>query len=113
VIANDRTSGCDQSGKDTHHEQDQGKPCVELVEDLLSNGLGPKGFLTRKTLAKMLAKRRVESRKTNGQYSQSFSHKMFGSSKYVVTKDRQKKKTVLRSDSFRRQLGYFIDALRW
>ena len=60
---------------------DQSKPAPDLIEELLASGTGANGSLTKKDLARFSAKRRVESRRTNGQYSLSFSHKMFGSSK--------------------------------
>jgi hypothetical protein len=60
---------------------DQSKPAPDLIEELLASGTGENGCLTKKDLARFSGKRRVESRRANGQYSMSFSHKMFGSSK--------------------------------
>jgi hypothetical protein len=65
---------------DAHLMPDQSKPAPDLIEELLASGTGPNGCLTKKDLARFSAKRRVESRRTNGQYSMSFSHKLFGSS---------------------------------
>jgi len=65
---------------DSHLSPDQSKPAADLIEELLASGTGENGALTKKDIARFSAKRRVESRKTNGQYSMSFSHKMFGSS---------------------------------
>jgi len=61
---------------------DQGKPDLGLVEDLLSEATGssPDGkILTIPDLSRALAKRRVEARKSNKEYSESFFHNMFGS----------------------------------
>lgn len=68
-------------GHDSHLNPDQSKPAPDLIEELLASGTGENGALTKKDIARFSAKRRVESRRTNGQYSMSFSHKMFGSSK--------------------------------
>lgn len=68
-------------GHDSHLMPDQSKPAPDLIEDLLASGTGENGRLTKKDLARFSAKRRVESRRTNGQYSLAFKHKLFGSSK--------------------------------
>ena len=60
---------------------DQSKPAPDLIEELLASGTGEHGRLTKRDIARFSGKRRVEARRTNGQYSMSFSHKMFGSSK--------------------------------
>jgi len=65
---------------DSHLMPDQSKPAPDLIEELLASGTGANGSLTKNDLARFSAKRRVESRRTNGQYSMSFSHKLFGSS---------------------------------
>jgi len=65
---------------DSHLMPDQGKPAPDLIEELLASGTGANGALTKKDIARFSGKRRVEARKANGQYSLSFSHKMFGSS---------------------------------
>jgi len=65
---------------DTHLVPDQSRPAPDLVEELLASGTGENGCLTQKDLARFSGKRRVQARRTNGQYSMSFSHKMFGSS---------------------------------
>lgn len=67
---------------------DQGRPDLELVEELLKGATGkmPDGSpqLTKKDLSLALSKRRVAARKTNKEYSESLFHNMFGSAKYVV-----------------------------
>ncbi|KAF9788481.1 Chloroperoxidase [Thelephora terrestris] len=65
---------------DSHLMPDQSKPAPDLIEDLLASGTGENGCLTKADIARFSGKRRVEARKTNGQYSLSFSHKLFGSS---------------------------------
>jgi len=65
---------------DSHLMSDQSKPAPDLIEELLASGTGENGCLTKQDLARFSGKRRVESRRANGQYSMSFSHKMFGSS---------------------------------
>jgi hypothetical protein len=67
---------------------DQGKPDLKLVQDLLKEASGkmPDGSLrlTIPDLSRALSKRRVDARKTNKEYSESFFHNFFGSSKYVL-----------------------------
>ena len=67
---------------------DQGKPDLELVNELLNEATGtmPDGSpkLTIPDLSRALARRRADARKTNKEYSESFFHNMFGSSKYVI-----------------------------
>lgn len=60
---------------------DQSKPAPDLIEELLASGTGENGSLTKVDIARFSGKRRAEARRTNGQYSMSFDHKMFGSSK--------------------------------
>ena len=66
---------------------DQGKPDLELVEQLLKEASGkmPDGArrLTVPDLSRALSKRRAEARRTNKNYSRSFFHDMFGSAKYA------------------------------
>jgi hypothetical protein len=40
--------------------------------------------LTIPDLSRALSKRRVDARKTNKEYTESFFHNFFGSSKYVL-----------------------------
>jgi hypothetical protein len=62
--------------------QDQGKPDLELVEELLGSASGEGGKkLTKADLSRMLAKRRMECRKNNEEYSESLFHNGFGSAK--------------------------------
>lgn len=68
-------------GEDVHVQPDQGKPSVRLIEELLASGTGPNGDLTPADLSRISSKRRAESKANNGQFSLSFFHKMFGSSK--------------------------------
>jgi len=64
---------------------DQGKPDLGLVRDLLKEATGqmPDGSprLTKADLSRALSKRRMDARRTNPQYSESFFHNMFGSAK--------------------------------
>ncbi|KAI0827440.1 Cloroperoxidase [Trametes gibbosa] len=58
----------------------QGKIAAPLVRALLRSGSGPGGNLVRADLSRALGRRRLESKRLNPNYSQSFVHKMFGSS---------------------------------
>lgn len=66
---------------------DQGKPDLKLVDDLLREATGtmPDGSprLTIPDLSRALSKRRAHAKKANPQYTESFFHNMFGSSKFV------------------------------
>jgi len=63
---------------------DQGKPDLTLVHELLKEATGtmPDGSprLTIPDLSRALSKRRVDARRTNKDYSESFFHNLFGSS---------------------------------
>lgn len=64
---------------------DQGKPDLQLVQDLLEEASGkmPDGSLrlTIPDLSRALSKRRAGARQTNSEYTESFFHNMFGSAK--------------------------------
>jgi hypothetical protein len=61
---------------------DQGKPDLQLVDELLNGATGEGGKkLTKKDLSLALARRRADARKTNEQYSESLFHNGFGSAK--------------------------------
>ena len=66
---------------------DQGKPDPELVHALLKEATGkmPDGspHLTIPDLSRALSKRRADAKKTNKDYTESFFHNIFGSSKYA------------------------------
>ncbi|KAI0725072.1 Cloroperoxidase [Fomitopsis betulina] len=66
--------------EDTYHNADQSKPSARLIEELLESASGPDGTLTKGDVSRMLSKRRAESKRTNGQYSQAMIHKIFGAS---------------------------------
>ena len=67
---------------------DQGKPDLELVDDLLSQATGKladgRSQLTISDLSRALSGRRAEARATNPSYTESFFHNMFGSAKYGI-----------------------------
>ena len=67
---------------------DQGKPDLELVNELLKEATGkmPDGspLLTKKDLSLALSKRRFHARKTNENYTESLFHNTFGSAKCVL-----------------------------
>ncbi|KZT63476.1 chloroperoxidase-like protein [Daedalea quercina L-15889] len=65
---------------DTFHNPDQSQPAPHLIKELLESASGPSGELTTSDLSRMLGKRRAQSRRTNGQYSQGLIHKLFGAS---------------------------------
>jgi hypothetical protein len=68
--------------RDAAQVPDQGKPDLKLVEELLGCATGDGGkLLTKEDLSKALAKRRVEARAENPEYSESLFHNMFGSAK--------------------------------
>jgi hypothetical protein len=66
---------------------DQGKPDLNLVHDLLKAATGtmPDGSprLTVADLSRALSKRRVDSKRKNKNYTDSFFYNMFGSAKCV------------------------------
>ena len=70
---------------DAHEEPDQGKISQPLVERVLTCGTGPGGNMTPRDLSKLLGQRRVEAKNANPEYSQALIHKLFGSSKYIMS----------------------------
>jgi hypothetical protein len=70
-------------GHDTVFQPDQGVPAQDLIDELLASASGPNNTLTIKDVSAALTRRRTDSRRRNGQYTQNLGHKMFGSSKYV------------------------------
>ncbi|KIW02566.1 uncharacterized protein PV09_06021 [Verruconis gallopava] len=68
--------------QDTALQPDQGAPDLKLVEELLKEATGkyPDGSprLTIPDLSRALSKRRVEARRTNKDYTESFFHNTFG-----------------------------------
>ncbi|KAI0791556.1 Chloroperoxidase [Irpex lacteus] len=66
--------------EDVAVQPDQGKPSPRLVKELLESGTGSNGDLTPADLSRISSKRRAESRASNGQFSLSTFHKLFGSS---------------------------------
>lgn len=70
--------------RDVALEADQGKPDVEIVEQLLAGATGgtpAARLLTKRDLSTALARRRVESKRTNAAYTESLFHNVFGSAK--------------------------------
>jgi hypothetical protein len=69
-------------------QPDQGKPDLELVDQLLSEATAktPDGapLMTKADLSRALSRRRADARSSNVQYTESFFHNMFGSAKYVA-----------------------------
>lgn len=63
----------------------QGKPHLPFVRELLASATGKdkegNPLLTTKDLAAYSSKRRADARNTNPQFTLSFFHKVFGSSK--------------------------------
>ncbi|KZT08139.1 chloroperoxidase-like protein [Laetiporus sulphureus 93-53] len=66
--------------EDSYLVADQTKPSKQLVEALLASATGPGGALTAADLSRYSGKRRMDARRTNGQFSMSTFHKFFGSS---------------------------------
>jgi len=65
-------------------QPDQSKPALDLIDDLLAAATGKdengRPMLTAADLSRVSMVRRIHSRKTNGQYTLGFMHKIFGSS---------------------------------
>jgi hypothetical protein len=62
--------------------EDQGKPDLQLVEELLAGATGENGKrLTKADLSRALAKRRRDARASNEGYTESLFHNGFGSAK--------------------------------
>ena len=71
------------SGHDVAIQPDQSKPAIDLIDELLASATGKNNTLTPQDLSAFSTKRRQESRASNGGFTQSTIHKLFGSSKYV------------------------------
>ena len=71
--------------RDVAQVPDQGKPDLQLVDELLGAATGKdrngEVLLTKDDLSKALAKRRSEARAENPEYSESLFHNIFGSAK--------------------------------
>ncbi|OSX56776.1 hypothetical protein POSPLADRAFT_1050466 [Postia placenta MAD-698-R-SB12] len=65
--------------EDTSESPHQGEPCERFINELLASGTGPGGNLTVADLSRISGKRRTEA-KSNGQFTLSAFHKLFGSS---------------------------------
>jgi len=74
-------------GQDLYFEKDQGKPHLPYINELLSSATGKSSdgspLLTIDDLSRYSAKRRMEAKASNPEFSLAFIHKMFGSSKCV------------------------------
>ncbi|THV02274.1 Cloroperoxidase [Dendrothele bispora CBS 962.96] len=70
--------------QDVYFNKDQGKPHLPYINELLASASGKTAdgtpLLTLDDLARYSAKRRVESKASNPEFSLAFIHKMFGSS---------------------------------
>lgn len=77
---------CLLSGEDVYFQADQGVPHLPLIKELLACATGKdkdgNPLLTPADLSRISAKRRVEARAANPEFSLSTFHKIFGSSKY-------------------------------
>ena len=75
-------------GLDTAQQPNQAIKHVPFIEELLSFATGKDAdknpLLTIKDMSRILGKRRAEAQATNPQYTTSFFHKIFGSTKYVL-----------------------------
>jgi len=76
-------------GEDTGVVSSQAKPHVPFIKELLESASGKddngNALLTPKDISEYSAKRRVEARATNPEFSLSLAHKLVGSSKCVVS----------------------------
>lgn len=75
------------TGDDVYHVPDQSQISVPFVEGLLNSATGKDAdgapLLLAKDLSAYSGKRRADARANNPEYTTSFAHRMFGSSKYV------------------------------
>jgi hypothetical protein len=75
-------------GEDVYTNPDQSQIAVPLVEQLLAYASGKdaedKPLLTIKDLSKALAQRAADAQATNPEFTTSFVHRTFGSSKFVL-----------------------------
>lgn len=76
-------------GEDTAIVSSQAKPHVPFIKELLESASGKdedgNALLTAKDISEFSAKRRVEARATNPEFSLSLAHKLVGSSKCVLS----------------------------
>lgn len=72
-------------GQDSSLDPDQGKPCISQIEELLASATGKdkagNTVLTSKDLAAYNAKRRIEAKASNPNFTLDTAHKIFGSTK--------------------------------
>jgi hypothetical protein len=84
-LSGSRVSNKLSSGLDTALEPNQSMKHVPFIEELLAAFTGKDKYgndvLTTKDLSRILGKRRAVARATNNEFSLSFFHKIFGSSK--------------------------------
>jgi hypothetical protein len=82
---NNPCSGYILQGQDSALEPDQGKPCIPQIEELLASATGKdkagNPLLTSKDMAAYNAKRRIDAKASNPEFSLDLSHKIFGSTK--------------------------------
>lgn len=75
-------------GLDSALQPDQSIKHVPFIEELLAAATGEdkngNAVITTKDLSRMLGKRRAVARAVNKEFSLSFIHKIFGSTKYVI-----------------------------
>ncbi|KAH9910738.1 uncharacterized protein B0H18DRAFT_962918 [Fomitopsis serialis] len=63
------------------HNPDQPKPTPHLrIKELFESGTGPGRDIAASNLLRMLGKQHVQSKASNGQYSEEMVHKLFGAS---------------------------------
>jgi hypothetical protein len=75
------------AGEDSALVPNQGPPHIPFIQELLASASGKdkdgNPLLTAKDISAYSSKRRVDARASNADFSLSFFHKIFGSSKYV------------------------------
>jgi hypothetical protein len=78
-------------GEDAALVPDQSKPHIPFIRELLDSATGTdaegRKLLTIEDLSKYSAKRRVDARETNPEYTLSKVHRTFGSAKCVASTD--------------------------
>jgi hypothetical protein len=73
------------TGRDSALDPDQGKPCSPQIEELLASATGKdkagNPILTTKDMAAYNAKRRIDAKASNPDFTLDFKHQIFGSTK--------------------------------
>jgi len=73
---------------DKAHQPDQGQPHIPFIQELLASATGKdkagNPLLTAKDMAAYSAKRRIDAKASNPEFTLDFAHKIFGSTNCVI-----------------------------